>query len=424
MRWLWFAILNGFWLLTWQSVSTHAQVSDTAPLVGSIAYVDVDGDIVVIDGSDFSHTGLTDDAGSSRRYQWPTWSTDNRLAYFAVAIEDSQQVTQAYITSPTLSDAILAYTGLETFNYAYWSPGNCPITTSCRDLAILLSSPARGMFVELVRAGLDPTVSLTAGVGGPPFYYTWSADGSQMLWQRNNERFDVYDAVNDVIVSTLDQTPGAIFAPAWSPVDKRLLVGIMNDTQSTDLAIVDAESGTATILAEDFGGFVAFNWSPDGTQVAYREATTNGFGPLYVVNDQGEQLVRSPGTGVIAFFWSPDSQKIAYLTLASPPGTFSASNLLAQGTRESVGLAWSVMDVSTGDVVQYGQFFPTRELVYMMQFFDQFAQSHRLWSPDSSHLVYGDIMDTGPVIKLLDTTRIDSVPTTIAEGLIGIWSFN
>jgi TolB protein len=282
------------------------------------------------------------------------------------------------------------------------------------------------MFVELVRDGIEETTNLTAGLGGPPFYYSWSPDGGRMLWQRNNSRLDIYDANEDRVVNTLPQTPGAIFAPAWSPVDDRLLFGTINDDQTTDLVIVGQDA--TTVLAAGFTGLVSYNWSPDGNQIAYREASSTGFGPLVVVDAiSGEVVSRSPTTGVISFFWAPDSRQVAYLTLAASPDSFSAQgpqgHVLAQNQQQPIGIAWSILDTSTGDVRQYGSFFPTRESLYLLQFFDQFAQSHRIWSPDSRYLIYSEITEAGPVISVQDTSQDGSVPFSIAEGIIGIWSF-
>lgn len=393
---------------------------------GMIAYVGTDFNIYTFNLADDSHVQLTDDAGETRRYQWPTWSTDGRLAYFSLYFDDNALFTDAFVSADGLTAGDLAYTGPEYFNYAYWSPGNCDEDERCRDLALLLSSPEQGMFVELIRDSEAEVTHLTAGLGGPPFYYSWSPDGERMLWQRNNERFDIYDAGEDRVTDTLAQQPGFILSPAWSPVDDRLLVGAAAEDQTTDLVIVG--SSETQVVASGFTGLVSSGWSPDGNLVAYREQTRQGFGPLIVVDAvTTETAARSPTTGVIAFFWAPDSHQIAYLTLAASPGTFSAGNfnnhLMAQPQQQPIGLAWSILDVQTGDVRQYGSFFPTEEVVYLMQYFDQFAQSHRLWSPDSRHLLYSEMTPTGPVINLLDTSQAGSVPVSVAEGRIGIWSF-
>ena len=409
-------------------VLVSAQNEQIEPLTGQIAYIGTDFNVYLIDLANDDVTQMTDDAGEGRRYQWPTWSTDGRLAYFGAYIDDNTIFTSAYIADTQANTDREVYRGPEGFNYAYWSPGNCEASENCRDLSILLSSQTRGMLVELVRDGLDEESNLTAGLGGPPFYYSWSPDGGRMLWQRNNQRLDIYDANQDRVIDTLAETPGLIYSPAWSPVDDRLLFGAINDEGTTDLMIVGQDS--TQILVEDFSGQVSYNWSPDGNRVAYREITNVNYGPLIVADAlSGEVISRSPSTGIIAFFWSPDSQQIAYLTLVASPGSFSASAspqtvLVAQTEQQPAGIAWSVMDVSSSDIRQYGPFIPTRESLYLMQFFDQFAQSHRIWSPDSRHLLYSELTEAGPVISVQDTSQAGSVPFSIAEGIIGIWSFD
>ena len=400
------------------------EVDERPQLPGHIAYVGTDFNIYNLNLSDYSSEQLTTDAGETRRYQWPTWSTDGRLAYFSLSLEEGELLTSAYVSADGHGVGDLVYTGPEYFNYAYWSPGNCEAADNCRDLAVLFSSQTRGMFVELIRDGLEDALSLTAGLGGPPFYYSWSPDGGRMLWQRNNQRFDIYDANEDRVIDTLTQTPGFILAPAWSPVDDRLLFGASGANNTTDLVIVGDDS-TIT-LAEGLTGLISFSWSPDGNLVAYREQTAQGFGSLIVADAiTAETVARTPANGVISFFWSPASQQIAYLTFATAPGSFSAgsSRIVAQPQQQPLGIAWSILDINTEVVKQYGSFLPTEETIYLMQYFDQFAQSHRVWSPDSKHLLYSELTPAGPVINLLDTSQVGSVPFSIAEGVIGVWSF-
>lgn len=403
--------------------------SDTTEASGLIAYIGADYNVYTFNPIDNTRVKLTSDAGESKYYQWPTWANDGRLAYFSVqGTEEGDFITEVYVSEDGKDIGKLIYTGTnEAFNYAYWSPRNCDLEENCRDIAVLLSSEeAQGLFVELIRDIEEPT-SQMLGVGGP-FYYSWSPNGDRMLWQRNNQRLDIYDVNEDKIIDTLSQTPGRFQAPLWSPVDDRLLFGVLSeDRQSTDLVIV--ANGESQALVSNLEGVVSFAWSPNGNNVAYRLIEEDRLGPIFIVDAvTGETLVRSNVSGVIAFFWSPNSDYIAYLTLAASPGSFNASimtdsHLMAR-MQTLPGLAWTVMDIVDGNTHRYGSFLPTRDMVYMLRYFDQFAQSHRVWSPDSRHLVYSEITpDNRSIISLLDTTQANTVPFSIGEGRIGVWSF-
>jgi TolB protein len=251
-----------------------------------------------------------------------------------------------------------------------------------------------------------------------------------MLWQRDQRRLDIYDVQNDTILITLDSPPGIFQSPAWSPVDDRWLVGQLGaDHETTDLVVV-TDSDVET-LASGLAGPVAFSWSPDGNYVSYNY----GNGPLAVVDVvTGDVMARSDTTGVFAFFWSPDSKHIAFLTLAAPPNALTtqapagmSGGVLAAPARQQSSipeLAWSVLDVADGAVRRYGFFTPTREMVYLIAYFDQFAQSHRVWSPDSRFIIYSENQNDMPLLSVIDVTQENIVPFVLAEGVIGVWSFN
>ncbi|MFQ3565404.1 MAG: hypothetical protein SNJ59_00250 [Aggregatilineales bacterium] len=414
-------------------LGTTAQGEVIPSLSGQIAYIGADYNVYVLDLATNTTRALTENAGaeanSVRFYQWPTWATDGRLAFFAtLARGRTDFTTEVYITdgedAPTL-----AYTGeVESFNYAYWAPRDC--APGCRELAVLLSSEAAGgFFIELIRSSAGDANGLTRTLGaGSPFYYSWSPDGTRMVWQRFGRQIDIFNVDSESIEQVLDVRLGQFFAPAWSPVDDRILIGIANPESSrsqTRLAIVTNDS--VQPITPPLEGNVAFSWSPDGNLIAYISSGD----PLMVIDSvSGEIIASTPLGGVLAFFWSPDSANIAYVTLATPPGTFSAKSAqnsvsqleLAQASR---GLAWSVLDVTTGAVERYASFIPTQEMTYLLTYFDQFAQSHRIWSPDSRHLLYSELTSDGlPVINLLDISTAFSVPLSIAQGLVGIWSFD
>ena len=206
------------------------------------AYLDEAYNVWRYDAQLESHTRLTNDSSDTRRYLWPTWATDGRLAWFSHTLEDGALTTSAWIQSGPGAAVTPGYSGTEAFNYAFWSPGNCAAGPSCRQLAILLSSQAQGMFVKLLTDGVDTAQESVTLRGGPPFYFSWSFDGGRMLWQRNSRRFDIYDANEDRLLATLDQTPGLIQAPHWSPTDDRLLLGVREPDGRTALVLVEGDS--------------------------------------------------------------------------------------------------------------------------------------------------------------------------------------
>ena len=409
-----------------------AQETPIPTIPGQIAYIGADYNVYLLAPQENSQLALTEDAGIEedvlRFYQMPTWSTDGRLAYFGTAVNRTGEVATEVFVSAGGEAGESIYTGdNEVFNYAFWSPQNCPASETCRDLAVLLgSSEANGLLVELIRAGIEDVSSQVIGTGAP-FYYSWSPDGTQMLLQRDGTRMDIYDVLEASISDELSQTPGSFFAPAWSPVDDRLLIGVRGeDGESTDLVIV--ANGETQTLVEGLGGIAYFNWSPDGNRIAYMDVQNrNRLGTLVVVDAlTGETIAQSRSDTVLAFFWAPNSDQIAYVTTTTAsPGSFSAKVQSAPALQSSSGLSWSVLDVENGAVRSYGSFVPTEQMAYVLTYFDQFAQSHRLWSPDSRHLVYSEVTaESEAMISLIDTTQETSVPLFIAEGVVGIWSFN
>jgi len=403
---------------------SYAQTTTVSP--GLIAYIGTDYNVYTTSAQGGTPATLTKDASVTKApqqiYQWPTWSSDGQLAYFRSGIDatSGSPVTEVLVSADGKTPGASAYVGAnEAFTYANWSPKPCG--ADCRDLALLLSDPS-GLSVKLVRWQNGAGTSTTIGAGAP-FYYTWSPEGARLITQQNNQQFEIYDTSTSKFTSTLTQTPGATFTPDWSPTDDRLLLGVKNQS-STDLVI--ANGTDVKTLAAGQVNPIWFSWSPDGKQVAYIDRQ----GPLIVLDAaSGAVVTKSSAEGVLAFFWSPDSQHIAYLT--PPPksnGSLTAAKRpvsLAQQSQPAQTLAWSVINVADGTNRQYGSFQPSDELLYLLVYFDQFAVSHHVWSPDSRDLVYSETTALGRhAIDVLDTTQANAAPQVIADGLIGIWSFS
>lgn len=406
-------------LLSVLAFSVVAIGEDTSSIPGQIALVGADYNVYTYDFAASELTALSQDASLTRHYQWPTWSTDGRVAYFCCDLRVAQAAdAQVYIASDNMSQGELVYEqSLASVIYAYWSPANCADadSTNCRDLALLINDLERGgLAVEMLQHGSDMTTNRTIA-SGSPFYYHWNSAGTQLIFHRNGARLDIYDVVqNDVSFAFDEQSSGLFQAPAWSPVDNRILFGVRNDVRGQSNLVI-SDSGVIEALVENVEGFVSFLWSPDGNTVAYRTFSNSEFGAVVVVDSRtGEEVSRSTVDDPIAFFWSPDSTKIAYLTVT-------------EQSRGRILIGWSVLDIELGSNVQYSSFAPTYEMGYLIQYFDQFSPSHRLWSPDSRYLVYSETIEVdggiSPQISVIDVSQPTSNPVKISDGVFGVWSY-
>lgn len=412
-------------------VSGVADGQETPKSTGKIAWIGADYNVYTLDFADGETRQITDDASNSRRYQWPTWSRSGVLAHFCCDPQFSRGLFKAevYISTDGLTASEEIYSRInEGAIYAYWSPELCGAGAPCGNLAVLINNLEFGtLSVELFQLDERGISSRSLGTG-QPFYYSWSPDGQQMVWHRNNRNLDIYDLKEAQITRSFQQISANFLAPAWSPVDDRILYGFPTTSRGVDL-VIQAQDSSRQILVSDVQGAVSFSWSPDGNYVAYRTIFDSVLGPVVVVDAVTGEIVTQTSLGdVIAFFWSPDSKSIAYVTPASPSGSFTINNANSEKRlQNSDGLSWSVLDVSSRFDRVYSNFVPTSEMIYLLLYFDQFSQSHRVWSPDSKHLLYSEITgadEPQPVISLLDVTQADTVPLSIASGVFATWSFD
>ncbi len=393
---------------------TRAQTDTTS---GQIAIAGSDGNIHLYDPTSGTFTQVSTDGDNRfRRFDWPTWSTDGRLAYFGVSVAEGDGYSLGIFVRPAEGgEAEKVYTSSrENFTYAFWSPADCP-AGNCRDLAVLASPNGSFFTLKRVRVSDEADPEISDLGEGAPFYWDWSPDGQSMLWARFSASLEVYDSAADEISLTYEESQGFQRAVDWSPIDNRVLSAVLNEDGTSDLMIFKGQ--TRTPIAEDLQSVVAFEWSPDGTQIAF----LNGLdGALTVVDSATGKFVAAPASEVVAFFWSPDSQKIAYLTFGQ-----SDAGSSARPDFQEILLEWHVYDLASASSNSLSLFVPTDTMIYYLSFFDQFARSHRLWSPDSRYLVYGEALSDGSQqVSLIDVTTPGVSPQMIMAGEIGIFSWN
>ena len=226
------------------------------------------------------------------------------------------------------------------------------------------------------------------------FSPSFSPDGSQIAyWLRTRAGAQLFvvglDGLDPVMV-TQDPAPGRILPPAaWSP-DGRSLVY----TTSAEVVRVPADGGGSQVI----GRGDEASWSPDGSWIAFREAT----GPtarLVVVRADGtepEAVVTSDDVdGLHAFSWSPDGRQLV---------TYQRSEVVIAGRgldprrisldgEQAVDPSWS----PDGRSITYQVLHPPSK-VRDLKVFDVASGSSRVltqvgdcppahWSPDSTVLL-------------------------------------
>lgn len=138
---------------------------------------------------------------------------------------------------------------------------------------------------------------------------------------------------------------------------------------------------------------------------------------------------------VVAFIWSPDGRTIATLQLESPADTVTEARASTPATKgagaeAAAGLPMRLAfaDVPSGSVrservVRLSNVFVNQ----VLPFFDQYALSHRFWSPDGMAIVL-PIVGNGDGTGDGDTTRLLVIPAdgsdvrAVADGEMGSWS--
>ena len=70
-----------------------------------------------------------------------------------------------------------------------------------------------------------------------------------------------------------------------------------------------------------------------------------------------------------------------------------------------------------------GRFVPSLEFSRdYLQFFEQYAQSMRLWSPDGSAFVYAGESESGESGIWIQPATRDAAPVRLADGVFATWS--
>jgi WD40 repeat protein len=305
---------------------------------------------------------------------WPVWNPRRPIiAYAAIARQDS---------------------GVHTVVHTVGLDG--------RELGVLHRSPA----------GVQPII-------GPrlPAYSLWSPDGSVLATVgTSSEGLTLYLSDADGAYTSDGVVSGAPVFPTWSPDGSRLAVHT-----GGKIAVVTVSGMRRThAIPESVAGFRTPAWSPDGEDLVFATPGTDGV--RVVRSDPDGRHVRpiADFRGAVALAFRPGTRELTVAVTASPEtGMFDrlwvlnvdepgARRLIAKGPFASY--LWSptgdrivlVVPAQTGDGryvlhcrLSDGAMAGVTEAIVPAQdyrsaigFFDQYAVSHRFWSPDGESFLF------------------------------------
>ena len=392
---------------------------------GRIAYINNDFQLATIapDGSDGRQlTNL------NRRFEFPAWAPDgSRLAVLA---GDSLYLVEDQNDPEDESLHLLYQSADQSPFYFYWSPDSSQVS--------FLANHPESIALHLVGADTLAEDERLLAVG-QPFYWDWTPDGDRLFIHTGltgpDARLGMLEP--DTALKNGDNIgeniaePGLFQAPGISPSGRYQAFAGLDSDGDSQLVIQNIEGENQVTMPHL--GQLALTWSPAADLLAYTSPSLDSvvsYGPLRVLDPTTGESRTMTQSNVIAFFWSPDGQTIAYLTLPRQDDdsiqaasftteTRSGSDVNAQP--EGIKLDVWMVNVESGFQRRLTTFVPSSVFAQQfLPFFDQYALSHRLWSPASESILLPMVESGVSHIALVDAAT--GGIQILAAGEIGFWS--
>lgn len=404
------------WLFALLLVLGSAQAQQ-AKLPGRVAFVTPRGQLATI-APDGSAKRILTQAGL--RYQFPAWSP---VAATVAAIGSDPGGGGVFIIEDSAeANAETLYQNLYGGPiYLYWSPDGSRLG--------FLSNVLGGLGLNIVPTdtGMDEPDTRQLAVGNP-LYWQWSEDSERLLVHNGNNapagEVAFYETSGE-IGETLGE-PGRFNAPGLSPDERYLAYAALEATVSK-VVVQGNHQETAGIRREvPYQGLASFSWSPAANKLAIMRPRDNAqqpFGPIGILDAENGELTPLTASQALAFFWSPDGRYLAYFTTYRSGGGEMAtvsSRIYQHVQQNPFLLELRVADVATGENRLLTTFTPTPTFMdQFLPFFDQYALSHALWSPDSRALVLPVQGRSGPEVVVV---TLSGEALSLTAGEMPFWS--
>jgi hypothetical protein len=362
--------------------------------INRLVVLDRSGNIHTMDPDGSNPSQITDDAATVQYFQ-PIWSpVTDRLAWGQASSEGFGVGSSA----GDGSDPQLVPTFSSPF-YLHWAPDGTQVG--------ILYGGLQGVVLEMV--DMVNFTSTTMG-SGSPFYFSWKPDSTEIAVHVGANDFGTLELGQEFF--DLGGTAAIYQAPHWTPA------GIFHFAPQ-GLVLVDPD-GEEQLLATLPGDPVFFVANPQGTKVAVESFITEeeGDGSTVALTptaeiDANAVSILDVGTGEVdiasentsvGYFWSPDGESLLLLQLTGEAGELDVS-------------VWK-----DGEITLLAKLIPPLSFFReVLQFFNQYAQSLQLWSPDSSEVALAGAIEGEEGVWIIPTDGSD--PSLIFNGKWVAWSY-
>jgi TolB protein len=266
-------------------------------------------------------------------------------------------------------------------------------------LAQLASGP---LGLELSVLDLS-TGAMSLVARGAPLYWAWAPSGNRLAVHVEQRVLIAELAVlgGSVVEHHLSEGVDRFLSPWWSPAGGELILVDAHER----LVALSLDGDVSAPIVEGQPGY-RFAVDPGGQRVAVVSQSADS-AVVEVVDRLTGDSVLAIDEPVAGLWWSPDGTRLAALVRA--------------GDDEEPFVRWRVWAGGDGRVLS-APFQPTRVVAEtVLPFFEQFAFSHRFWSPDGAALVGPGVMRTGrSEVFVHDLTG--GPPRAIGGGVLAWWS--
>jgi Tol biopolymer transport system component len=362
-----------------------------------------DGNLVLanLEGHTQPLTSAADRPGTV--YLYPAPAPDgNSVASVEVAHGDTTATTSLVVHSLGGQRKVLFSEPGSIPFYLSWSPDS-------RRIAFLVGS-AGGFTLHGVDVSDQPSARRITP--GEPSYFAWSPDSQRLLLHTGgaapNGKLQIYDWGAEQ-PQPLGLEPTLFQTPVWLQNGQQAVAGIRQNG-TTSLSTIDASGAVVGQIAEVSPATV-FVMSPDTRHLAYIAFAGPNAGQLHLVRADGTNDHQVGDEPVVTGFWSPTSELLAFISISGAGGTQPA----ALDQQQTARLRWNTLDLRDGSVRSFEPFEPSAEFLYLLPYFDQYAQSIRLWNRTGTQLLYA----TTDGVQMLDV--YSGQTTRVGQGVLGLW---